>query len=77
MIAIKRDKTTICVGDDVETSYHPKAVGIVLTVSEIVEDPNCESGFMVKAHVKDHPAKTLKTKTEDRLDVNWFNKINQ
>lgn len=72
--AVLRDGATLSLGDEVETSYN-KCEGYIFVISDIKEDDNCESGFMVKAHLKGDPERPIKTKNDDGMDANWFKRI--
>jgi hypothetical protein len=80
--AIKSDGSILSVGDEVETTLHPKCAGVVFVVESIEHHPGyCASGYMVVVHVKGHPErKMLGFKKEglsfiDGVSADWFTKI--
>lgn len=76
MKAKLRDGTELEIGDEVETSWTVKCLGIIFVVFEIIPWETSESHTMVNVHVKGEPDRVLKSTTGLGLDANWFRKIN-
>lgn len=78
-----RDGTTLTMGDEVSTDFHPTCSGLIFVICEMNPFPGqCESGFMIVVHLKGEPdRKILGFKKEgmdlgpDGIDGNWFRKI--
>lgn len=70
--AIDRDGNVIRIGDHVSTDFHPSCVDRVFVVFEINRHDNCESGFMILAHLKDSREREIRGVNGQGLDTNWF-----
>lgn len=70
--AIDRHGNVVRLADEVETNYHPNCIGRVFVVSEIIPWDNCESGFMILAHLKDSRERVIRGVNGQGLDTNWF-----
>ena len=75
MTATTRNGEIISIGDEVETNWSPKCLGVVFVVFEINPFEDCESGHMVNVHVKGLPDRILKSSSGSGLDTNWFKAI--